>query len=193
MTSFLLDHRAVLLRGAAAVPLRRRRGRSPAVHAGRAERRRPAAQARRGRRRGRHRGRTIRTFTEARRSHRRQGARRGGRLRGSGAGPSAPGPSTFVRRLHGSPAARAASAPTCPTPRSTRLGSIVRSRWWTSTTSTIEPSGSWSAWCRRAFELKERSGQARPLQFVLLDELNKYAPVEGSSPIKEILLDVAEA
>ena len=45
---------------------------------------------------------------------------------------------------------------------------------------------------RRAFELKERSGQARPLQFVLLDELNKYAPREGSSPIKEILLDVAE-
>jgi len=45
---------------------------------------------------------------------------------------------------------------------------------------------------RRAFEAKEASGQARPLQFVLLDELNKYAPREGSSPIKEILLDVAE-
>jgi len=45
---------------------------------------------------------------------------------------------------------------------------------------------------RRAFEKKEREGQARPLQFVVLDELNKYAPREGSSPIKEILLDVAE-
>jgi hypothetical protein len=45
---------------------------------------------------------------------------------------------------------------------------------------------------RRAFDLKERSGQARPLQFVVLDELNKYAPRDGSSPIKEILLDVAE-
>jgi DNA helicase HerA-like ATPase len=45
---------------------------------------------------------------------------------------------------------------------------------------------------RRAFEDKERSGQARPLLFVVLDELNKYAPREGSSPIKEILLDVAE-
>lgn len=45
---------------------------------------------------------------------------------------------------------------------------------------------------RRAFEEKERSGQARPLLFVVLDELNKYAPREGSSPIKEILLDVAE-
>lgn len=45
---------------------------------------------------------------------------------------------------------------------------------------------------RKAFDRKERSGQARPLQFVVLDELNKYAPREGSSPIKEILLDVAE-
>lgn len=45
---------------------------------------------------------------------------------------------------------------------------------------------------RQAFERKERSGQARPLQFVVLDELNKYAPREGSSPIKELLLDVAE-
>jgi DNA helicase HerA-like ATPase len=45
---------------------------------------------------------------------------------------------------------------------------------------------------RRAFEDKERSGQARPLLFVVLDELNKYAPRDGASPIKEILLDVAE-
>jgi DNA helicase HerA-like ATPase len=45
---------------------------------------------------------------------------------------------------------------------------------------------------RRAFEEKERAGAARPLLFVVLDELNKYAPRDGSSPIKEILLDVAE-
>ncbi len=45
---------------------------------------------------------------------------------------------------------------------------------------------------RKAFERKEASGQANPLQFVVLDELNKYAPREGSSPIKELLLDVAE-
>jgi DNA helicase HerA-like ATPase len=45
---------------------------------------------------------------------------------------------------------------------------------------------------REAFERKELSGVAKPLQFVVLDELNKYAPREGSSPIKEILLDVAE-
>jgi DNA helicase HerA-like ATPase len=45
---------------------------------------------------------------------------------------------------------------------------------------------------RRAFDEKEASGQRRPLWFVVLDELNKYAPREGTSPIKEILLDVAE-
>jgi DNA helicase HerA-like ATPase len=45
---------------------------------------------------------------------------------------------------------------------------------------------------RRAFDDKERSGLARPLLFVVLDELNKYAPRDGDSPIKEILLDVAE-
>ncbi|MFV0523906.1 MAG: ATP-binding protein [Acidimicrobiales bacterium] len=45
---------------------------------------------------------------------------------------------------------------------------------------------------RQAFEAKEASGQAKPLQLVVLDELNKYAPRDSSSPIKEILLDVAE-
>ena len=45
---------------------------------------------------------------------------------------------------------------------------------------------------RQAFEAKEASGVARPLQFVVLDELNRYAPRDSSSPIKEILLDVAE-
>jgi len=39
---------------------------------------------------------------------------------------------------------------------------------------------------------KEKAGRAKPLLFLVLDELNKYAPREGSSPIKEILLDVAE-
>jgi len=45
---------------------------------------------------------------------------------------------------------------------------------------------------RQAFQAKEASGTAEPLQFVVLDELNKYAPREGTSPIKELLLDVAE-
>jgi DNA helicase HerA-like ATPase len=42
------------------------------------------------------------------------------------------------------------------------------------------------------FERKERTGTAKPLLFVVLDELNKYAPREGSSPIKEVLLDISE-
>lgn len=45
---------------------------------------------------------------------------------------------------------------------------------------------------KRAFEDKERAGQSDELLMVVLDELNKYAPREGSSPIKEVLLDVAE-
>ena len=45
---------------------------------------------------------------------------------------------------------------------------------------------------RRQLAEKEASGSAEPLTFIVLDELNKYAPREGSHPIKEILLDVAE-
>jgi DNA helicase HerA-like ATPase len=45
---------------------------------------------------------------------------------------------------------------------------------------------------RAEFARKERQGTARPLMFVMLDELNKYAPREGDSPIKQILLDLAE-
>jgi uncharacterized protein len=42
------------------------------------------------------------------------------------------------------------------------------------------------------FERKEKAGTAKPLLFVVLDELNKYAPRDGISPIKEVLLDIAE-
>jgi DNA helicase HerA-like ATPase len=45
---------------------------------------------------------------------------------------------------------------------------------------------------RQEFHRKEQQGTARPLMFVVLDELNKYAPRDGDSPIKQILLDVAE-
>jgi DNA helicase HerA-like ATPase len=45
---------------------------------------------------------------------------------------------------------------------------------------------------KRLFEHKERMGRREPLAFVVLDELNRYAPREGWSPIKEVLLDVAE-
>ena len=40
-------------------------------------------------------------------------------------------------------------------------------------------------------ERKEQSGPGA-LLFTMLDELNKYAPREGSSPIKDVLLDIAE-
>jgi hypothetical protein len=45
---------------------------------------------------------------------------------------------------------------------------------------------------KRLFEHKERMGRREPLAFLVLDELNRYAPREGWSPIKEVLLDVAE-
>jgi len=42
----------------------------------------------------------------------------------------------------------------------------------------------------RIFEEKQGSGR-EPLRFIVLDELNKYAPRTGRSPIKEVLVDVA--
>ena len=45
---------------------------------------------------------------------------------------------------------------------------------------------------KRLFEQKEAAGTARPLVFLVLDELNKYAPRDGWSPIKEVLLDISE-
>lgn len=42
------------------------------------------------------------------------------------------------------------------------------------------------------FEKKERSNCPDPRVYVVLDELNKYAPKQGWNPIKDILLDVAE-
>ncbi|CAN5713107.1 ATP-binding protein [soil metagenome] len=45
---------------------------------------------------------------------------------------------------------------------------------------------------KKIVESKERQGDRMPLTFLVLDELNRYAPREGWSPIKEVLLDVAE-
>jgi hypothetical protein len=42
----------------------------------------------------------------------------------------------------------------------------------------------------RIFEEKQGSGR-EPLRFVVLDELNKYAPRTGRSPIKDVLVDIA--
>jgi DNA helicase HerA-like ATPase len=44
---------------------------------------------------------------------------------------------------------------------------------------------------RAETERKEAAGPGG-LLFTMLDELNKYAPREGSSPIKELVLDIAE-
>ncbi len=44
---------------------------------------------------------------------------------------------------------------------------------------------------RGVFEAQE-SRNSRGQIFVVLDELNKYAPAEGDSPIKNVLLDIAE-
>jgi DNA helicase HerA-like ATPase len=44
----------------------------------------------------------------------------------------------------------------------------------------------------RIFRQREESGISEPKIFILLDELNKYAPKEGWSPIKDVLLDIAE-
>ena len=42
----------------------------------------------------------------------------------------------------------------------------------------------------RIFEEKQGAGR-EPLRFIVLDELNKYAPRTGRSPIKDVLVDVA--
>ena len=45
---------------------------------------------------------------------------------------------------------------------------------------------------KRMMEEKEAAGSSRPLVFVLLDELNKYAPRSDWSPIGDVILDIAE-
>ncbi len=45
---------------------------------------------------------------------------------------------------------------------------------------------------KRVFKEKEESANPYPKIFVVLDELNKYAPKDRWSPIKDILLDIAE-
>jgi hypothetical protein len=45
---------------------------------------------------------------------------------------------------------------------------------------------------RTLFQQKADLGEREPLVFLMLDELNKYAPRQGWSPIKEVLLDIAE-
>ena len=42
------------------------------------------------------------------------------------------------------------------------------------------------------FREKEETGQRLPLSVIVLDELNKYAPREGTGPLKDMLIDIAQ-
>lgn len=44
---------------------------------------------------------------------------------------------------------------------------------------------------QKLFSQKEKQGR-EPVVFIVLDELNKYAPRDGRSPIKDLLVDIAE-
>jgi uncharacterized protein len=44
---------------------------------------------------------------------------------------------------------------------------------------------------QKLFFEKEKQGR-EPVIFIVLDELNKYAPRDGRSPIKDLLVDIAE-
>ena len=66
-----------------------------------------------------------------------------------------------------------------------------RSPLSTSTACTSPRSGSW--WGARSPRVRGEAGYGRqPLRFVMLDELNKYAPREGHGPLKELFVDIAE-
>lgn len=43
----------------------------------------------------------------------------------------------------------------------------------------------------RIFDQKQSTGR-EPLRFVMLDELNKYAPRQGRSPLRDLFVDIAE-
>ncbi|CAN5224540.1 ATP-binding protein [soil metagenome] len=45
---------------------------------------------------------------------------------------------------------------------------------------------------QQEFTAKEARGTRDPLLFIVLDELNKYAPRQGNSPIKSTLVEIAE-
>ena len=99
--------------------------------------------------------------------------------------------SAFMRRLH------AASA---------RLGHLVRasgSRRIDRTSATITVVAIQSlheqaqrfvvgALLNETFRQKEETGQRLPLSVIVLDELNKYAPREGTGPLKDMLIDIAQ-
>jgi hypothetical protein len=45
---------------------------------------------------------------------------------------------------------------------------------------------------RETFKEKEDTGQRLPLSVIVLDELNRYAPRDGTGPLKDMLIDIAQ-
>ena len=45
---------------------------------------------------------------------------------------------------------------------------------------------------KETFQQKEATGHRLPLSVIVLDELNKYAPRDGTSPLKDMLIDIAQ-
>jgi DNA helicase HerA-like ATPase len=45
---------------------------------------------------------------------------------------------------------------------------------------------------KETFREKEETGQRLPLSVIVLDELNKYAPRDGTGPLKDMLIDIAQ-
>jgi len=45
---------------------------------------------------------------------------------------------------------------------------------------------------KETFREKEDTGRRLPLSVIVLDELNKYAPREGTGPLKDMLIDIAQ-
>ena len=113
-----------------------------------------------------------------------------GPVTGIGHGQRVPAPAAVVAQA----AARARSAATCPTParRRDHHREPAGHRGRPAQPARSARSGSWSASCSPPRPRARRRPGAGGLLFTMLDELNKYAPREGSSPIKEVLLDIAE-
>ena len=171
------------------VPLRRRRGRAPAVHDGRAQRHgTPRGATPRPRATGRCASTATRSAPSATWSSSSSTASQDeddGRPRGP-ARPSARARSTpssagcTASHAATSTASIRADVPDAEAPPGRRRAR--RSRSSTCTTSTTGPSASWSASCCAGPSTRRSApGHARPLLFVVLDELNKYAPRDGAS------------
>ena len=85
------------------------------------------------------------------------------------------------------------SAPTCPTPASRQISTGNQQVTVVDLHNLRERAQRFVVGVVLAAETarKEAAGPGS-LLFTMIDELNKYAPREGNSPIKDVLLDIAE-